>query len=303
VNKFLSVRRNLNANSVGTGDKKEEKVFMETKAIVPKLLWCSSQDSAVRHQFHATKVYVLKDNPDKGFAICPQHGEIIEVSLEQEAPNKEIKPLEEAVKKLDKESDEDFFMKQLCNRMKYVFRSYTSSVEFYLQYKSKISPLEQPKPLSRLFVLYFNSGSRKQDVEKIFASLEKFKTNFGLPYDMIDTKNMSEEELTTIYTLCAHRASSSRLYGKEGGFSVRDKLSPYRIGIGEPVLLVYSKYGIDFVLPHRAGDRQALAWRSATMEICPFLVVLETAAQNELKDSLTQLGRARADLAALDKKS
>jgi hypothetical protein len=36
--------------------KKEEKVFVETKTIIPQPLWCPPEHAAVRHQLKATKV-------------------------------------------------------------------------------------------------------------------------------------------------------------------------------------------------------------------------------------------------------
>jgi len=304
-------------------NKKEEKVFVETKTIIPKSLWCPSDHAAIRHQFKAAKVYILADNPEKGFAICQEHGELVEVSISVKSTQQQgfNQP-----KETDKESDEDFFKKQLVDRVGHILHAHVYSIKFYLQYKSEMSWLKPPEPLLRLFVLYFDStSSEKQEVDRISVLLQKFKDSFGLPCDLIDAESMGEQELRNTYTLCAHRASTSRLYGKQSGFSIRDEFSDYNGDTGyrfgrNPALLVYSREGIDFVLPHYASCKlqtfslrsfslpgiprlpATTKWRSAGIKIYPFLVMLETATNNELKDVLDHLARAKDDLAKHEKK-
>jgi hypothetical protein len=303
--------------------KKVDKVFVETKTIIPQLLWCPSEDSTARHQFSATKVYVLADNPEKGFAICPEHSELIEVPITRRTAQQETNLPEEVDKEAEKKSDEDFFEKQLCGRVGHLLASHTYSIEFYLQYKSEKTWLKPPKQLSRLFSFYFDSTrSEKKEVNRISELLQKFKSSFGLPCDLIDAKNIGEQELRNICALCAHRASTGRLYGKESGFSIRDAFLDYS---GEftghqfgkhPALLVYSKEGIDFVLPHYASCEADLKFygphgkhrlrartrRSARIKIYPFLVMFKTATESELKDTLVKMARAEADLANLEKR-
>jgi len=249
--------------------------------------WCPGSDNSPgRHQFTTTKIYGLANDPDNAFAICPQHNVLVPVKIvDKKLPSAEPPAATEAKK--------GFFEKQLCKRIGKILDEHAYDIEFSLKYKW----YEPSRPLSRMFELYTNSKTHERianvpfnrEAGKAPALLERIKQAFGLPCTFMDTSTMTDRLIHDLYALCAHSASTRHLYEGRSGFSIRDYFSIGTLGSTVPVLIVYAKEEIDFVLPHRTSN-----W--ATVTIHNFLTTLETALKTDLKDKLAHWVTAEADL-------